>query len=286
MKNADVLVGAPGFEPRTSWSQTMRAARLRYAPRRQEYTRQKRAGSGRYTLRMERRRAAQPLPLDYDADPERFRTGRQTALQYGVSGDVHEPIAARLVIEGLQPVLDLGCGDGALGRPLLEAGVRWVGLDLSPTLLHDAPRPVVRADATRLPFPDGSFGAVAALYMLYHLAEPAPAIAEAHRVLRPGGLLVVAAPSHDDSPEVRHLLPPEPPMTFDSELAPEMLGRHFARVEVDAWDGPYVTLPDAEALRRYLVGKGCPRDLAAERATTMAFPLPITKRGAIVYGWK
>jgi hypothetical protein len=81
-------------------------------------------------------------------------------------------------------------------------------------------------------------------------------------------------------------MPPEPPSTFDSELAPALLGRHFASVEVDAWDGPYITLPDAEALRRYLIGKGVPRDLAAKRAPTMSFPLPITKRGAIVYGRK
>jgi hypothetical protein len=79
---------------------------------------------------------------------------------------------------------------------------------------------------------------------------------------------------------------PEPPSTFDSELAPELLCRHFATVEVEAWDGPYITLPDAEVLRRYLIGRGTPRDLAAERAASMSFPLPITKRGAIVYGRK
>jgi SAM-dependent methyltransferase len=225
---------------------------------------------------------------DYDHDPDRFRTGRQNVLAYGTAGDVHEPIAARLVAEGLRPVLDVGCGDGALGRPLIAAGVPWVGVDLSITLLRDAPRPTARADATRLPFPDQSFGAVTALYMLYHLSEPARAIAEAHRVLRPGGLLVTAAPSRYDSPEVEHLMPLQPPATFDSELGPELLGRSFASVEVDAWDGPYVTLPDAEALRRYLLGRGCPRDLAAERAaaTPLTFPLPITKRGAIVYGRK
>ena len=39
-------------------------------------------------------------------------------------------------------------------------------------------------------------------------------------------------------------MPPGPPPTFDAELAPELLGRSFASVEVDTWDGPYVTLPD------------------------------------------
>jgi SAM-dependent methyltransferase len=235
---------------------------------------------------MQSQPAAQPMACDYDADPDRFRTGRQTALQYSTDGDIHGPIAERLLAEGHVPVLDVGCGDGALGRPLIQAGVPWVGLDFSATLLRDAPRPAVRSDATRLPFPDATFGAVAALYMLYHLAEPGLAIAEARRVLRPGGVLVVAAPSRYDSPEVEHLMPPEPPSTFDSDLAPDLLGRYFSRIEVDAWDGPYITLPDAEALRRYLIGRGCPRALAAERCTTMAFPLPITKRGAIVYGYR
>jgi len=224
------------------------------------------------------------LPLDYDQNPDRFRTGRSVALQYGPGGDVHDQVAARLVDEGRGRVLDVGCGDGALGRLLLGTRVRWVGLDLSATLLADAPRPVVRASATRLPFPDASFDAVSALYMLYHLPEPALAVAEAKRVLRPGGWFVAAAPSRHDSPELQGLVPPEPPSTFDAEIAPALLGRYFESTEVDAWDGPYVTLPDAEALRRYLVGRGVDPALAAERAPTMAFPLTITKRGALVYG--
>jgi SAM-dependent methyltransferase len=229
---------------------------------------------------------ARALPFDYDDNPERFRTGRRVVLQHSPSGDVHEPIAARLVGEGLSPILDIGCGDGALGRPLLEAGARWIGLDRSATLLEDAPRPAVRADATRLPFPNASFGAVAAVYMLYHLPDPGLAIAEARRVLKPGGLLVTVAPSRHDSPEIAHLMPPEPPSTFDAELAPDLLRAHGFAVEVDAWDGPYVTLPDDDALRDYLIGHVVPPDLAAERAGTMSFPLTLTKRGAVVYGRK
>ena len=48
-----------------------------------------------------------------------------------------------------------------------------------------------QADATALPFEDGSFDAVIAMHMLYHVPDPAKAIAEMHRVLKPDGFLAV-----------------------------------------------------------------------------------------------
>jgi ubiquinone/menaquinone biosynthesis C-methylase UbiE len=48
-----------------------------------------------------------------------------------------------------------------------------------------------QADATALPFEDSSFDAVVAMHMLYHLATPSKGIAEAYRVLKPGGFLAV-----------------------------------------------------------------------------------------------
>jgi SAM-dependent methyltransferase len=50
---------------------------------------------------------------------------------------------------------------------------------------------VQQADAVALPFEDGSFDAVIAMHMLYHLPDPAKGIAEMHRVLKPGGFLAV-----------------------------------------------------------------------------------------------
>src|SRR5687767_9811775 len=155
-------------------------------------------------------------------------------------------------------------------------------------MLAGAPAPKLRGDAARLPFRSGTFGAAAALYMLYRLPEPRAAIEEAYRVLRPGGLFAAAAPSRFDAPELADLLPPRGDATFDSELAPELIGRYFEDIEVDAWDGPYVHLPDEEALRRYLVAYGVSSDRAAELARHHAdrVPLDLTKRGAIVYGRK
>jgi SAM-dependent methyltransferase len=161
-----------------------------------------------------------------------------------------------------------------------------IGLDLSPTMLVQAPKPVVRGDGTRLPFKGETFGAVAALYVLYHLADPSSAVAEAHRVLWPGGLFAAAAPSRFDSPEVAHLVPPAASLTFDAESAPKVLSHHFRLVEVVRWDEPLIHLPDQDAVRDYLVGRQVPAAIASAAARRANVPLRVTKRGALCFARK
>jgi SAM-dependent methyltransferase len=150
-------------------------------------------------------------------------------------------------------------------------------------MLARAPQPHHLADATALPFADGSLRSLALLYVLYHLADPALALAEARRVLQSGGLVAVAAPSRQDSPEFADVLSPGP-LTFDAELAPEMLTEFFAEVEVERWNAPLVELPTREAVRDYLIGKGVEPRCAAARAEVADLPLSVTKRGALVFG--
>ena len=238
-----------------------------------------RGASGRDNHRVEEPPA--PIEPDYEHAPERFRLARSVLRRHALAPDVHERVATRIVVEGLTPVLDVGCGEGELAAHLPSGG--WVGVDASAGMLARAPRPHHLADATALPFPDRSFRSVALLYVLYHLPDPGSALAEARRVLHPRGLVAVAAPSREDSPEFGDVLS-RGPLTFDAEVAPEMLTEFFAEVEVERWNAPLVELPTREAVRDYLVGKGVELRIAAARAEVADVPLSVTKRGALVFG--
>jgi len=229
-------------------------------------------------------KAPEAAPGDYDTAPARFRTGSESARRYG-QGDVHEEVAERIAREGLAPVLDLGCGEGRLCRLLRDLGIDVVGLDRSPTMLSAVSGPGVLGDATALPFRDASFGAVAALYMLYHLPRPELALVESRRVLRRGGLLVVVTTSSYNDPELAEVLPTRP-SPFDAEEAPGMVRQVFGRVEVETWDAPMIHLPTLDAVKEYLFGRGMPPAERAPAARRLGAPLTVTKRGCLVWAYK
>jgi len=93
--------------------------------------------------------------------------------------------------------LDLGCGTGAMVRALLdrEAQLDLVGLDLTPEMLDIAGRRLPQAQfyegsALALPFMAQEFDGVVSAFALRPLPDLAAALAEARRVLRPGGRFV------------------------------------------------------------------------------------------------
>jgi ubiquinone/menaquinone biosynthesis C-methylase UbiE len=102
------------------------------------------------------------------------------------------------------PLLDAGCGTGGMlrrfARDLPER--EPVGLEYLPDAarraLAKSGRPVAAGDANRLPFPDASFGAAISIDVICHAGvDQAKALAELHRVLRPGGTLVLNLPAYE-----------------------------------------------------------------------------------------
>ena len=104
-------------------------------------------------------------------------------------------------------VLELGCGGAQWGVALFEGGSRVVGIDFSHEQLRDARArcrrrdvalPLLVGNAECLPLADGSFDIVFCDHGALSFARPEPCVAEAARVLRPGGLLAfcMASPIH------------------------------------------------------------------------------------------
>jgi ubiquinone/menaquinone biosynthesis C-methylase UbiE len=95
-------------------------------------------------------------------------------------------------------VLDLGCGTGLLARRITETFRRAsvVGCDFSAGMLRRAARcraaHWVQGDAGRLPFTDGAFDAVVSTEAFHWFPDPAAALAEIFRVIKPGGRLLLA----------------------------------------------------------------------------------------------
>jgi SAM-dependent methyltransferase len=91
-------------------------------------------------------------------------------------------------------VIDVGCGPGTITAGLASPSTTVLGVDANAAQLVAHPGVwFVAATATELPCPDGSFDVYFSHALFEHLPDPAAALAEAHRVLRPGGRLAIVA---------------------------------------------------------------------------------------------
>jgi SAM-dependent methyltransferase len=94
--------------------------------------------------------------------------------------------------------IDIGCGSGGNASVLADLGWSVTGLEHSPAgaaLTAARGLPVVRGDGTLLPFADASIDLVMSTDVLEHIEDDAAVAAEAVRVLRPGGRVLVAVPA-------------------------------------------------------------------------------------------
>jgi SAM-dependent methyltransferase len=163
-------------------------------------------------------------------------------------------------------VVDVGCGPGQyLSRIASERpGLQVLGLDLSAGM-----RPHAVADAQQLPLADRVASAVLAMHMLYHVPDIDRAIGEIARILRPGGVAIVATNGHGHMRQFRdlfadavraanHAAMTSRPVSgstvghrFRLENAPAMLRRHFVSAEVISWQTK-LRIPEAGPVVAYL----------------------------------
>jgi SAM-dependent methyltransferase len=139
-----------------------------------------------------------------------WRAGIQSDLRllYDAAGEIgRQPAGSR--------VLDVPCGGGVAARSLRpDQGVDYVAADISQRMIDRtlglaaelgvADQVTGRlADVEDLPFPDGSFDAVVSTMVLCTVPDPAAAMAEIRRLLRPDGrLLFIEHVRADDEPRL------------------------------------------------------------------------------------
>jgi SAM-dependent methyltransferase len=123
------------------------------------------------------------------------------ALPIGVPEAIRAAILNSISASSRPHLLDLGAGSGRIGWPFVVAGDDYVGVDLSSGMLREfaqraatrgsvSPR-LVQADGQLLPFRDATFDTVMLVQVFGGLRGWRRLIAEARRVLRPVGVLVI-----------------------------------------------------------------------------------------------
>ena len=199
-----------------------------------------------------------------DFDPKAFKQFEHDAWAE-VSSTYHDSFArmTRPLVEPLLNavgagqgvrVLEVACGTGQLAAAALERGARAVGLDFVAAMVAEAQKLYPAAefregDAEALPFDDSSFDAVACNVGILHFPHPEQALAEAFRVLVPGGrfaftawcgperspLFALVLGSIQEHGDMTVPIPPGPPMfTYGEHEACKsvLAGAGFVEAEV------------------------------------------------------
>jgi ubiquinone/menaquinone biosynthesis C-methylase UbiE len=145
---------------------------------------------------------------EYREQVRRVYAGPKGALLWACSFvSLHAPLGDRMFrqrrfdLRGRKSILDVGSGAGQIVRHLLKYAdddAAITGLDISPEMLRRARgrlksgRPqFLSADLSRLPFPNGAFDCITCGYVLEHLPDAQPGLAEMARVLAPDGRMLL-----------------------------------------------------------------------------------------------
>jgi arsenite methyltransferase len=115
-----------------------------------------------------------------------------------IAGPMNRLVLEQLELRPGETFLEVGFGGGALMASAIEAGARAIGADVSPEMVARARRrfvsraEVALAPVEALPFADSAADAAASVNNVYFWTDPAAAMAELARVVRPGGRLAIA----------------------------------------------------------------------------------------------
>jgi 2-polyprenyl-3-methyl-5-hydroxy-6-metoxy-1,4-benzoquinol methylase len=135
-------------------------------------------------------------PAEYYGTPgAKFEPVTETLVR--LVGTLHVRSLSRSLPAGSR-VLDVGCGRGVLLSALADRGFEVHGMDVSATAVEGAdPRAQIRVAGclTEVGYPAGTFQQVILWHVLEHLRNPREVLEEVHRILAPGGRVIIAVPN-------------------------------------------------------------------------------------------
>jgi SAM-dependent methyltransferase len=208
-------------------------------------------------------------PVDGDAFWEFERTGwEQAAAHY----EEHwtdtvlfvEALLDAAAVQAGTRLLDVACGPGLVSQAAATRGAQPIGVDVAAAMLMRARRrcpglTFVEGDAQRLPCADASFDAVTMNFGILHLSRPEAALAEACRVLVPGGRFAFTTWVAEGNAQ--------------DEITDAAVAEHGIRVDVP--EGPsYHVFADADECRHALAGARFDADSVTSETVNVLWRVP------------
>ena len=199
------------------------------------------------------------------ADSSKLAARARLHQEFSVGEPWFPWVMDRLPLKAGDRVLDVGCGPAwfwAASQGHFPAGLHLTLADQSEGMVKEATERCTplgfasvtgqQADITALPVADQSFDAVIAMHMLYHVADQEKAVAEMHRVLKPGGTLAVTNNGADNLRQLYALTttigsaPVDPSaVAFGHQRAHALLEAQFGNVDHAVHPGSlHVTDPE------------------------------------------